>query len=167
MTGRRWTPVTALLFSLVTLPAHAQTPIASAAANWCADLAAPCAANLAAASVPAQTQPIPPPPRKDSGRFPLLLGAFTTAASADLAITMYQIGHGTAREVGFGSKWQRAPVPFALTKSGMAALFVVGLQRMHKDRPKTAFILGLSATIMESMLVVRSARIASARSVSE
>jgi hypothetical protein len=41
----------------------------------------------------------------------------------------------------------------------MAALFTLGVQRIHKDRPKTALVLGISATVLESMLVVRAARI--------
>jgi hypothetical protein len=68
---------------------------------------------------------------KTDRHFPVLLAAFTTTASADLAISMYQIGRGAAREAAFGSKWQNSPVAFALSKSGMAAVFAVGLQRQE------------------------------------
>jgi hypothetical protein len=76
---------------------------------------------------------------------------------------MYQIGRGAAREVAFGSTWQEAAVPFAVSKSALAALFALGMQRIHKDRPKAALLLGFSATMLESMLVVRAARISSVR----
>jgi hypothetical protein len=98
--------------------------------------------------------------RRDA-KFTFVLGAFVTAAGTDLAVSMYQIGRGTARERGFGAPWQDSPVAFAATKSGMTALFAYGLQRIHKDRPKTAMILGIAATAMESLLVVRSARMPS------
>jgi hypothetical protein len=163
MSGRRWAPGIALTFWLVALPAQAQRPIAAAAERWCANPTEPCGVDAPSASVSTPVDASSPPAGKTDKHFPLLLAAFTTAASADLAISMYQIGRGAAREAGFGSKWQNAPVPFALTKSGMAALFAVGLQRMHKDRPKAALILGLSATVMESFLVVRSARISSVK----
>jgi hypothetical protein len=162
MSGLRWAPGIALLFSLVALPAQAQGPIAAAAERWCANPTGPCGIDAAAASVSTPVEATSPAATTDS-HFPLLLAAFTAAASADLAVSMYQIGRGAAREAAFGSQWQNAPVAFALTKSGMAAAFALGLQRMHKDRPKAAFVLGLSATVVESFLVVRAARISSVR----
>ncbi len=160
MSGLRSAPVLALLFSLVALPAHAQTPLADAATAWY--VAHPgfevIGTEPAAAAVDA-----PASAQGDDGHFPLLLAAFITAASADLAVSMYQIGRGAAHEAAFGSAWEHAPVPFALSKSGAAALFALGVQHMHKDRPKAAFILGLSATVIESMLVVRAARMSSTR----
>ncbi len=163
MSGLRLAPVIALLFSLVALPAQAQGPIAAAAERWCANPTGPCGIDAAAASASTPADATRPAAGTTDRKFPLLLAAFTTAASADLAVSMYQIGRGAAREAAFGSKWQNAPVPFALTKSGMAAVFAVGLQRMHKDRPKAAFVLGLSATVVESFLVVRAARISSVK----
>jgi hypothetical protein len=156
---RRLAPLVALSLLVLTCPLFAQTPIGEAAANWCARADALCDTERApAASSPAATSA----PAVNSGsdsRFPLVLGAFITAASADLAVSMYQIGRGTAREVAFGSWWQDSPVPFAASKSAMAALFTLGVQRLHRDHPKAALILGTSATIAESMLVVRAARI--------
>ena len=89
--------------------------------------------------------------------------AFIIAASADISVSMYQIHQGEAREVGFGAQWQDSPVAFALTKGAMAAGFAYGLQRMHKSRPKTALILGVAATALESWLTVRSARVSPSR----
>ncbi len=83
--------------------------------------------------------------------------AFAGAASADISLSMYQINRGTAREVGFGAQWQDSPVAFAVTKGLMATAFVYGLQRMHKTRPKTAFVLGLAATAVEGWLAARAA----------
>ena len=60
--------------------------------------------------------------RRD-GKFTFVMGAFITAAGNDLAVSMYQIGRGTAGERGFGGPWQDSPVAFAATKSGMTALF--------------------------------------------
>lgn len=91
-------------------------------------------------------------------RFTFVLGAFITAAGTDLAVSMYQIGQGNAREGAFGAPWQDSPVAFAASKSAMTAVFVYGLQRLHRDRPKTAFILGIAQTALEGYLVVRSAR---------
>ena len=91
-------------------------------------------------------------------RFRALSTAFLIAASTDLSVSMYQVGRGAAREVGFGAQWQDSPVAFALTKSAMAAAFAYGLQRMHKNRPKTAFVLGVAATAIEGWLAVRGAR---------
>ena len=164
MSAARRASVVALLFVFVTLPAHAQTPIADAAAAWCADASKPCVAMFARDAVVSDAvegTSAAAARRKDG--FPIVLGAFITAASADLAVSMYQIGRGAAREVAFGSTWQDAPVPFAVSKSALAALFALGVQRIHKDRPKTALILGISATVLESMLVVRAARISSVR----
>jgi hypothetical protein len=163
MSGLRWAPGIALMFGLVALPARAQGPIAAAAERWCANPTGPCGVDAAAASASTPVDASSTAAGDTDKHFPVLLAAFTTAASADLAISMYQIGRGAAREAAFGSKWQNRPVVFALSKSGMAALFAVGLQRMHKDRPKAAFILGLSATVMESFLVVRAARISSVK----
>jgi hypothetical protein len=93
------------------------------------------------------------------GSFHALSAAFVIAASTDLAVSMYQIGRGAARERAFGAQWQDSPVAFAVTKSAMAAAFTYGLQRMHKDRPKTAFALGVAVTALEGWLAMRSARI--------
>jgi len=153
MRSRSGTSALALLFSLTTVPVCAQTSIASAAAGWYD--AHPGSAQTASSPAAAQA---PAAAHKDDGHFPLVLGAFLTAASADLAVSMYQIGRGTAREAAFGSGWDHAPLPFALSKSGAAAVFALGIQHMHKERPKAAFVIGLSATIVESMLVARAAR---------
>ena len=160
MRGRQ-APVLALLFSLGALPARAQTPLADAATDWYTTHPGSVEMEVRAAVVPVDVAP--PSAHGDEGHFPLLLGAFITAASADLAVSMYQIGRGAAREAAFGSGWEHAPVPFALSKSGAAAAFALGIQHMHKSRPKAAFILGLSATAVESMLVVRAARMSAGR----
>jgi len=151
----RWrTSVLALLFSTAALPVGAQTSIASAAAGWYD--AHP--ADSGQTPAPAPAAHAAAPADRDDGHFKLLLGAFLTAASADLAVSMYQIGRGAAHEAAFGSGWEDKPVPFALSKSAAAAAFALGIQHLHKDRPKAAFIIGLSATIVESMLVARAAR---------
>ena len=93
------------------------------------------------------------------GRFEAVLGAFITAAGTDVAVSMYQIGRGNAREAGFGSSWQDSPIAFAATKSALTAVFAYQLQRLHRTRPKTAFVLGVVSTSVETALVVRSARI--------
>jgi hypothetical protein len=72
---------------------------------------------------------------------------------------MYQIGRGVARERALGAQWQDAPVAFAITKSALAATVVYGMQRMHKQRPKTAIVFGIAMTALESWLTVRSAGI--------
>jgi hypothetical protein len=91
--------------------------------------------------------------------FQSLNAAFVIAAGTDVSVSMYQIGRGAARESAFGAPWQDSPVAFAITKSAMTAAFAFGLQRIHKNRPKTAFVLGIAATALESWLAVRSARI--------
>ncbi len=91
------------------------------------------------------------------GRFNVVIGAFITAAGADLAVSMYQIGRGAAREGAFGAPWQDSPVAFAVSKSAMTAAFVYGLQRVRKTRPKTALVMGIAATAAEAWLVARSA----------
>jgi hypothetical protein len=88
--------------------------------------------------------------------------AFLITASTDLAVSMYQIGRGEAREVGFGAPWQDSPVAFAVTKSAMAVGFAYGLQHLHKSRPKTALVLGMAATALETWLTVRGAQISTA-----
>jgi hypothetical protein len=95
---------------------------------------------------------------KDEGRFHLVLGAFVTAAGTDIASSMYQIGRGSAREAGFGAAWQDSPVAFAATKSALTALFVYQLQKLHRTRPKAAFILGIAGTSVEAALIARTAR---------
>src|SRR5436309_14394909 len=125
MAGRWRAAVFALVFPFAALPAVAQTPIAAAAKDWYT--AHPGAAETRAAAAVAQDTSAA---REDDGHFPLVLGAFLTAASADLAVSMYQIGRGTACEAAFGSGWEHAPVPFALSKSGAAAVFALGIQPM-------------------------------------
>src|SRR5436190_263934 len=98
MSGRRRAPGIALLFSLAAVSAHAQGPIAAAAERWCADPTRTCGAGTRAASVSTQLDSSSPASRTTDSHFPLLLAAFTTAASADLAVSMYQIGRGAARE---------------------------------------------------------------------
>jgi hypothetical protein len=87
-----------------------------------------------------------------------MMGALITAAGSDVAVSMYQIGRGHAREVGFGASRQDSPVAFALTKSAITALFAYQLQRIHRTRPRTAFLIGLAATAVEAGLAVRAAR---------
>ena len=94
--------------------------------------------------------------------FNIVLGGFVTAASSDLAVSMYRIQEGSARERGFGSWWQDSPVAFAASKTAMAVAFAYGLKRVHKTRPKTAWVMGIAATSFESWLVVRSAGITQA-----
>ena len=121
-------------------------------------------ASSAAMSAQDGTSLEPVPPRtvttaSHDGAFHLVLGAFVTAAGTDVAVSMYQIGRGTAREAAFGSWWQDSPVAFAATKSALTALFAYQLQRIHRTRPKTAMILGIVGTSVEATLVARSARI--------
>lgn len=106
-------------------------------------------------------EPAPPTmtPARDEGAFHIVLGAFVTAAGTDVAVSMYQIGRGAAREAGFGSWWQDSPVAFAMTKSAATALFAYQLHRLHRTRPKAAFILGIATTSVEAALVARAARI--------
>jgi len=94
------------------------------------------------------------------GAFHIVLGAFVTAAGTDVAVSMYQIGRGTAREAAFGAWWQDSPVAFAVTKSALTAVFASQLQRLHRTRPRAAFILGIASASVEAALVARSARIA-------
>jgi hypothetical protein len=91
------------------------------------------------------------------GQFNVVIGAFITAAGADLAVSMYQIGRGAAREGAFGAPWQDSPVAFAVSKSAMTAAFVYGIQRVRKTRPKTAMVMGIAATAAETWLAARSA----------
>lgn len=100
-----------------------------------------------------------PTTEKDDGRFHLVLGAFVTAAGTDVASSMYQIGRGAAREAAFGAPWQDSPVAFAATKSALTALFVYQLQKLHRTRPKAAFILGIAGTSVEAALIARTARL--------
>ena len=108
---------------------------------------------------PPQSSARPERSADDDGRFHAVLGSFITAAGTDVAVSMYQIGRGTAREAGFGAWWQDSPVAFAATKSVLTALFAYQLQRPHRTRPKTAFILGIAGTSVEAMLIARSARL--------
>lgn len=107
-------------------------------------------AHLARAQTPTDAR------SESTGSLHLVVGAFITMAGADLAVSTYQIGRGTARERAFGAAWQDSPIAFAVSKSAMSAAFAYGLQKMHKTRPKTAIVLGVAATAVESWLVARS-----------
>ena len=91
--------------------------------------------------------------------FRVVTGTYIAAAGADIAVSMYQIDRGVARERGLGAQWQDSPAAFAITKGALAATFVYGIHRMHERRPKTAIALGIAATALETLLTVRSARI--------
>lgn len=122
-----------------------------------------CGAALAAAGYPAASL------QSDGGftgtvdrsdaRFDFVLGAFLTAAGSDVALSMYKIGNGSAREAGFGAWWQDSPVAFAVTKSAVSAAFAYELQRLHQTRPKAAFVVGIAATAIEASLVARTAQL--------
>lgn len=96
--------------------------------------------------------------RRSDRKFQIVLGSFITAAGSDITLSMYQIGKGNAREAGFGSWWQKSPAALAVSKSAMIAFFAYEVQEVHKDRPKLAFVLGVTATALETALAVRSAR---------
>jgi hypothetical protein len=96
--------------------------------------------------------------RRNDRAFQIVLGSFITAAGSDITLSMYQIGKGNAREAGFGSWWQKSPAALAVSKSAMIAFFAYEVQQVHKDRPKLAIILGVTATAVETALAVRSAR---------
>jgi hypothetical protein len=152
----------ALIGLLSTVPAHAQVRLSDINGAACIDPARTCAVPYARfmngdTTGQAAADGMPAADRSDI-KFNVVMGAFITAAGTDIAVSMYQIGRGAARERGFGAPWQDSPVAFAATKSAMTAVFVFGLQRLHKDRPKTALILGIAQTAVESLLVVRSAR---------
>jgi hypothetical protein len=115
------------------------------------------AAAVLLASASAHAQTANDPPRDSTVRLHIVSAAFVTLASADLAVSMYQIGRGVGREQGFGAAWQDSPVAFAISKSAMTATFVYAVQRLHKTRPKTAIVLGVAATAMEGFLVAHGA----------
>jgi hypothetical protein len=96
-------------------------------------------------------------------RFRALMGTFVGAATADIAVSMYQIEQQNGRELGFGAWWQDSPAAFAVSKAAMTAAFVYGLKRMHRSRPKTAMTLGIVATIVEGALVVHGASLSPAQ----
>lgn len=105
---------------------------------------------LASCPLPAQA------PHEDL-RFNVTMAALITAAGSDLGVSMYQIGRGNMREVGFGAWWQDKPVTFALSKSAMTALLAYQLHRLHRTRPKTALVIGIIVTGVEAGLVARAA----------
>jgi hypothetical protein len=149
------------------VPSHPTRPIQYGVGVAKTAIAAILFALAFGAAASAQDDPSrlePAPPRtataaSDDGAFHVVLGAFVTAAGTDVAVSMYQIGRGTAREAAFGSWWQDSPVAFAATKSALTALFAYQLQRLHRTRPKAAFILGIASASVEAALVARSARI--------
>lgn len=154
------TPFLALCFLLISASGlHAQARLSDLQSIPCIDPARPCATTLAHFDAPAAVPSTEVAAEgRTNARFHFVMGAFITAASTDLAVSMYQIGRGTARERAFGAHWQDSPVVFAATKSAATAMFVFGAQRLHKARPKTAMILGIAQTAVEALLVVRSAR---------
>ncbi len=158
-------PCLALAGLLAALPAQAQVRLSDFKGVACIDPARKCPVPYARFENGHAAGPIGNEATADGYRsdpkFNFVLGAFIAAAGTDLAVSMYQIGRGTARDRGFGAAWQDSPVAFAATKSTMTAVFAFGLQRLHRDRPKTALIMGIAATAVESLLVVRSARMPS------
>jgi hypothetical protein len=96
-------------------------------------------------------------PSRRSGKFDALIASYVATSTADVALSMYHIRRGTGRERGFGAWWQDRPVPFAISKGAMIAASVLIFQNIHETRPKTALILGLVATAVESSLVARNA----------
>jgi hypothetical protein len=96
---------------------------------------------------------------RHDGLFRAISTAYFVAAAADLSISMYQINRGVAREGAFGAQWQDSPVAFAVSKGALAVAFWYGLRNIRKERPKTAFILGIAATAFEGYLAYRSAQI--------
>jgi hypothetical protein len=151
----------ALAGLLTAVPAQAQVRLSDLGGVACIDPARKCPVPYAHFDDSNAANSEASPTHHGDGKFNFVMGAFVTAAGTDLAVSMYQIGRGTAREGGFGAPWQDSPVAFAATKSAMTAVFAFGLQRLHKDRPKTALILGIAQTAVEGLLVVRSARMPS------
>jgi hypothetical protein len=137
-------------------PVRAQTEIVDAVIAPCVAATANCTPEPSRNEV---TRVASPAADHRESVFHVATGAFVVAASADLSVTMYQIGRGVARERGFGAQWQDSPVAFAVSKSAMTAVVAYGLQRMHKTRPKTALILTVAATAVEGWLAVRGSRL--------
>ena len=137
-------------------PARAQLVLPAGAHAPTLDVAA--APRPMAADVRAADRTTAPDGPRDP-LFSVVTGAYIAAATADIAVSMYQIDRGAARERGLGAQWQDSPAAFAITKGALAATFVYGIHRMHERRPKTAIMLGIAATAIESLLTVRSARI--------
>lgn len=106
-------------------------------------------------------EPPAPAAAPDAGSTPfhLLLGAYLTAAGADVSVSMYQIGRGTGREVGFGASFQDSPVALSVAKSAMSAAVAYQLTRMRRHRPKLAFTLLAITTGIEAALAVHAATI--------
>jgi hypothetical protein len=152
--------ILAVLFVIAGCPlvAHAQDQPFTAAVRACLGVGRACADLDRMVARQADTPAAGTIDARD-GAFHFVVGSFITAAGADIAVSMYQIGRGAARERGFGAAWQDSPVPFAITKSGLTAVFAYGLQRIHAKRPKTALVLGLAATAVEVSLVARAATI--------
>ena len=106
------------------------------------------------------------PPRAESlqthdsaGRFHLLLGTYLTAAGTDVSVSMYQIGRGAGREVGFGGWMQDSPVAFSVSKLAIGALLAYHLERVHRTRPRLAFTLLAISTGVEVALAAHGAAI--------
>jgi hypothetical protein len=170
-TARSRTVAAALLIAVGSaLPAAAQEPDATAPLSPCVGEPGGCQArrpelvdfsavlSISVSSPVASEEEAVAPARSGDVPFQLMMGALITAAGSDIAVSMYRIGQGRAREVGFGAWWQDSPVAFALSKSAMAALLAWQIQRIHRTRPKTAFVLGLVTAAVETGLVVRAAR---------
>jgi hypothetical protein len=149
-----------LFIALACAPAYAEGPIAASLAR-CFDVRQPCETldpgRFLESDAPDAAGVSRNSAEQNDRKFQFMLGAFVTAAGSDLAMSMYHIGKGTARERGFGAWWQDSPVAFGITKSGSMAVVVYGLHRIHKTNPKAAFVLGIVATSVEAALVARSA----------
>ena len=159
--GLRSTCIALLLSVALPSAARAQQGPIAAAVERCLDSGRPCARGEQVAPGARSSSPaaVSVERQGDDPKFKLLMGAFITAAGSDIGISMYQIGRGAARERGFGAWWQDSPVTFGITKSGAMAFAVYGLEKMHRTRPKTAFILGIAATSLEMTLAARGARL--------
>jgi len=151
-----------LALFVLTTSSYAEEHTSGLRLKSCFGPAAGCEKDRRYAAGTAQADASDAPEKVDgAGRdtaFHVVIGSYIAAAGADIAVSMYQIQQGNAREVGFGAWWQDSPGAFAASKGAMTALFAYGLQQLRRTNPKTAMILGIAATSAEMALVVRSAR---------
>lgn len=87
---------------------------------------------------------------RDTRPITLATHAYVIASGIDVGSTLYWVGKGEAREVGFGKAFQDRPIAFAATKLGLTAAVSWSLVRLSKDHPKLAFWTAIGATGFEA-----------------
>lgn len=101
-----------------------------------------------------------PAPERHAGWLHAAIAAHVIAQSADLSTTSYAMGRGGFRESNPVMRpFAGDPVRLALVKGGYAVGTSYLFLRLHRTRPRLAFVVATASAAFSSVIAARNARL--------